>query len=389
MKFLTQKSVLAPALSAAKLVVPGKPAIPIAGCFLLRLKDNILEITANDVTGLGLRLNVEVQGEKNGEIAVSAADFADTVANAPNGELAISVSGQNMTVSWGEERDSDLVGRSPEDFIKNPEVEPDCKLALTVPTLGYLLSKVGFATSKSSDNRPSLLGILLEAEDSKLVSVGTDSHRLARIYVQPESEEEFSLNRPAIVPPRAIQALLSAAAAVGDSEAMVSIEFSETYLKFGTPNATIIAKLLEGPYPSWRQVIPSNLPISIKFNTAEMLDVLHRINVSTDKTTHNARLSVQDSTIRFSAVGSRRTREKIPCVCENPEGDEPLHLGINVSYLIEILKICGTEETQVLVNGEHSLCEILPIREETSENSSTSEENSDVLFLLMLVRLAE
>jgi DNA polymerase-3 subunit beta len=381
MKFLAQKSILSPALSAAKLVVPAKPAISIAGCFLLRLNGNNLEITATDVTGLGLCMNIQVNGEENGEIAVSATDFADTVANAPDGELTISADSLNMTVSWGEERDSDLTGRSPEEFIKTPDVEPDSHVALKVPALAFLLSKVAFATSKGSGNRPMLDGILLETDDSKLVSVGTDSHRLSRVYSQPEEGEKFSLTRQSIVHPRAIQALLSAAAAVGDSEALVSMGFSETHLKFQTPNSTITAKLLEGPYPSWRPVIPvpANLPISIRFNTSEMLDVLHRVNVSTDKATHTARLSIQDSTIKISAVGSRRTREKISCVYENSlNGNEPLHLGVNASYLMEILKICGSDETQILVNVEHSICEILP-----------AGDSNELLFLLMLVRLAE
>jgi len=218
---------------------------------------------------------------------------------------------------------------------------------------------------------------LLEADDSKLVAVGTDSHRLSRLYLQPEPEEEFSLGRSAIVPPRALQALISATGAIGDSEAAVSIGFSETYLKFQTPSASITAKLLEGPYPSWRPVIPANLPISIKFNTAEMLDVLHRVDAATDKSTHSARLSVSQSEIKISATGSRRAREKISCVCENPENTE-FHLGVNAQYLMEILKICGSPETLILVNGEHSLCEILP-----------GGESSDLLFLLMLIRLAE
>jgi DNA polymerase-3 subunit beta len=375
MKFCAEKSVLSPALSAAKLVVPARPAIAIAGCFLLRLKGNTLEITANDVTGLGLNLSIQVEGEKDGETAVSASDFTDTVSNAPNVKLAISSENMNLKVSWGEERDSDINGRNPDDFIKTPEVEADCSLTLKIPTLAFLLSKVAFAASKSIDNRPSLTGILLEAEESKLVAVGTDSHRLSRVYLQPE--EDLSLSRSAIVPPRAIQAMLSAAAAVGDSEATVSMGFSETYLKFQTPNATVSAKLLEGPYPAWRPVIPANLPISIKFNKAEMLEVLHRIDTATDKNTHSARLSIQGSEIKISATGSRRAKDKVPCVCEKPEDDE-LHLGVNAGYLIEILKICDSEEAEILVNGEHSLCEVLP-----------KGENDDLLFLLMLIRLSE
>jgi DNA polymerase-3 subunit beta len=378
MKFSAQKSILYPALAAAKLVVPAKPAIAIAGCFLLRLKGNNLEISTNDVTSLGLCLNIQVDGKKNGEIAVSAIDFTEAVLNAPDGELIVSTDSLSLTVSWGEERDSDLTGRSPEDFVKTPVIEPDCHVELKVPDLSYLLAKVAFATSKNSDSRPSLTGILLEAEDSKIVSVGTDSHRLSRVYLQPEDGKDFSFTRSSIIPPRAIQALQSAAAAVGDSEATVLMDFSETYLKFHTTNVAVTAKLLEGPYPSWRPVIPTNLPISIKFNTAEMLDVLHRVNASTDKTTHTARLSIQDSVIKISAVGSRRTREKITCVYESSVGNEPLHLGINASYLMEILKICDSEETHILVNGEHSLCEILP-----------AGDSSKLLFLLMLVRLPE
>jgi len=378
MKFLAKKSHLSPALTAAKFVVPAKPAVAIAGCFLLRLKDNNLEITANDLTGLGLCLNIKVEGEENGEIAVSAADFTEAVSNALGDELTVSANGLNMVVSWGEERDSDLPGRSPEDFIKTPDIEPDNYITLKVQALGYLLSKVAFAASKNSDNRPSLTGILFESEDSRLVSVGTDSHRLSRVYVQPEAEEPFSFTRSSIVPPRAIQALLQATNAVGDAEASVAIGFSETHLKFQTSSVRVVAKLLEGPYPAWRPVIPKKLPISIKFNTAEMLEVLQSVNVAADKATRNARLTIQDSIVRISAVGSRRIREKISCVYENPGSTEPLHLGVNVSYLIEILKICGSDETEILVNGEHSLCEILPAGGDT-----------ELLFLLMLIRLAE
>ena len=377
MKFYAEKSVLSPALSAAKLVVPARPAIPIAGCYLLRLKGNNLEIAANDVISLGLSLSVQVEGEEDGCVAIPAYDFTETVANAPDGKLSISSENWNLKVSWGEERDSDLSGRNPEDFIKTPEVETDSRLTLKVPALSFLLSKVGFATSKSADNRPSLTGILLESEESKLVAVGTDSHRLSRLYLQPEAEEEFSLGRSAIVPPRAIQALISAAGSIGDAEAAVSIGFSETYLKFQTPGASITAKLLEGPYPSWRPVIPVNLPISIKFNSAEMLEALHRVDAATDKSTHSARLSISQSEMKISATGSRRAREKIACICENPENSE-FHLGVNAQYLTEILKICGSDEVRILVNGEHSLCEILP-----------EGESSDLLFLLMLIRLAE
>jgi len=377
MKFYAEKSLLSPVLSAAKLVVPARPAIQIAGCFLLRLKENTLEVTANDVAGLGLCLNVQVEGEEDGCIAVSATEFAETVAAAPDRKLAIFSDNLNLTVSWGEKQDSDLNGRNPDDFIKTPEVETDCNLVLKVPALGFLLSKVAFATSKTADNRPSLTGILLEAEGSKLVAVGTDSHRLSRLYLQPEPEEDFSLDRSAIVPPRAIQALLSAAAAVGDSEATVSMGFSETYLKFKTTNVTVTAKLLEGPYPSWRPVIPTNLPVSIKLNSAEMMDVLHRVDSATDKSTRSARLSVHNSEIQLTATASRKVREKIACVCEMPDSSELL-LGVNTNYLMEILKVCGTAEVEILINGERSLCEILP-----------SGENNELLFLLMLVRLAE
>ncbi|MDR2580390.1 MAG: DNA polymerase III subunit beta [Fibromonadaceae bacterium] len=379
MIFNAEKSALSPVLSAAKLVVPARPAIPIAGCFLLRLKGNDLEIAANDVTGLGISLSIQVEGEKDGCIAVSAMDFADTVANAPDGKLAISSEKLNLKVSWGEERYADLNGRNPDDFIKTPEIETDCHLALKVPALSFLLSKVAFAASKSIENRPSLTGILLEADESKLVAVGTDSHRLSRLYLQPETEEAFSLDRSAIVPPRAVQVLLAAANAVGEAEATVSMGFSETYLKFKTSNASVVAKLLEGPYPAWRPVIPAVLPISIKLNTAIMLDALNRVNAATDKSTHSARLTLQGSEMKISATASRHVRERIACIYENPQGvDSELHLGVNSNYLIEILKACGTEEIEILVNGEHSLCEVLP-----------SGENSDLLFLLMLIRLAE
>ncbi|GHV11185.1 DNA polymerase III subunit beta [Fibrobacterales bacterium] len=376
MKFNAQKSALSPALSAAKFVIPSKPLIAISGCILLKLRGNNLEIFANDATGLGVSLTIEVEGQKDGEIAVLASDLTETISNAPDGLLNISVEKSAVTISWGEERDSNLQGYNSEDFIKIPEVEAESKVSLKVPTLDFLLSKVGFATSKSSGDRPALAGILLEAEENRLCAVSTDGFRLARIYLAPEENTEFALERARIIPPRAVQALLGAAKAAGDSENIVTMEFSETHLNFQTPNAKVISKLLEGPYPSWRPVIPSNTPITIKFNTKEALDVLQRISATADKQNHAARLSIENTEeLKVSATGTRNTRDKIPCSCEYQGGDFPLNFGINVTYLIEVLKISNSEETVVLVNGEHSNCKILP-----------TVNDDDILFLLMLLR---
>ena len=78
MKFTIQKNVLQDALQAAISAVPNKSTIQILNNFSLRLEGNFLEVSATDLD-LGIRVKVEVQGERDGAVVINARKLFDQV----------------------------------------------------------------------------------------------------------------------------------------------------------------------------------------------------------------------------------------------------------------------------------------------------------------------
>ena len=78
MKFNIKKSVLQEALQIAISAIPNKSTLQILNDYSLRLEGNTLEICATDLN-LGVRIKLEVEGERDGEALINARKFSDLV----------------------------------------------------------------------------------------------------------------------------------------------------------------------------------------------------------------------------------------------------------------------------------------------------------------------
>ena len=78
MKFQIEKNVFLDVLQSAINAVPNKSTIQILNNFALRLEGNFLEVSATDLD-LGIRVKVEVQGERDGSVVINARKLLELV----------------------------------------------------------------------------------------------------------------------------------------------------------------------------------------------------------------------------------------------------------------------------------------------------------------------
>jgi DNA polymerase III subunit beta len=157
------------------------------------------------------------------------------------------------------------------------------------------LRKTSYAIS-TDETRYVLNGVLFSFKDNKLTLVATDGRRLAMV----EIELEFPRSHEAdlIVPTKAVtelQRLLT-----DDGEIKVSMGSGQ--IAFDLYKTLLVSKLIEGNYPNYRQVIPSEAKERIKLERETFLNSLRRVSLLASDKSHSVKLSFSKNNIDITAT---------------------------------------------------------------------------------------
>ena len=371
MKFSIKKSVLQDALQIAISAIPNKSTLQILNDYSLRLEGNFLEICATDLN-LGVRIKLEVMGERDGEALINARKFSDLIkalVEPSIDTISVDVQDHLTRIKWSERGQASITSFDASDFPPFPEVEGS-SLTLAASELAFLVEKTAFAVS-TDNTRQNLNGVFMEAKDGKVSMVATDGHRMGRASID---QEGANLESGVIVLPKVLQLVLRLA----KNEDSVEICTTETHVLFRIGATQIISKLIEGPYPNYRAVIPQNFERTVQANTTELLNKVHCILPMANPRTHQIRFQMDGNNMELSAtdpdVGGE-TREAL-AVTHNGEGS--FSIGFDGRYFYEILSMCKSEEGVLKMNTPIGACIIEPVGDDMGFS-----------FLLMPLRLAD
>jgi DNA polymerase-3 subunit beta len=186
--------------------------------------------------------------------------------------------------------------------------------------------------------------VLVQAEGSTLTMVATDSYRLAVKHTELES----ALTEPieANVPAKAVRELARIVAADGVDE--VGIALTRNQAVFGLGEIVLSSRLIEGQFPSWRQLIPESFEHEVRLPSGEFLDIARRVGQLAQR---NAplRLAFSEGELTVAAetpdIGD--ASEAMPA----PYSGEPLEIAFNPRYLIEGAESVGSEELLIRLSS--------------------------------------
>jgi DNA polymerase-3 subunit beta len=218
--------------------------------------------------------------------------------------------------------------------------------------LQKLISHTAFAAS-TEESRPILNGVLWEMRPGHMRMVATNGHRLAKIEIPLESAGAPSADL--IVPPKALEQIRRLFAAEEDLE----IARGDNHLGFRSPFTAVYTRLIEGPYPNYEQVIPrDNERVAIADRNA-LFQALKRMSIIASDQTHRIRLAFNSAMVKFS-VQTPDLGEAQDELAVSYEGD-PLEIGFNASYLLEILRYMPTDEVRMTFKAPERAATVEPM----------------------------
>jgi DNA polymerase-3 subunit beta len=338
MKLTITREQLQEGLVAVAASVPAKTTLPILSNILLEATKDGIRLSGTDLD-ISVSTTVSASVDQEGAITLPARKLVEIVRELPTAAIRLTASGeQRVSIECGRARFK-LLGLPREEFPAFPSVKFDGGWRIASKELQKLIGHVAFAAS-TEESRPILNGVLWELRPERMRMVATNGHRLARMDV-PTAEAGGASQADLIVPPKALEQIRR----LFGTDETVEIARNENHLGFRSSSTQIFTRLIEGPYPNYEQVIPRENDKSATADKAAFSSALRRMSIVASDQTHRIRMAFANGSCKLS-VQTPDLGEAQEELNVSYEGD-PLEIGFNASYLLEILKYIPTDEVRM------------------------------------------
>ena len=370
MKFVVSSMELLGHLQAISRVISSKNTLPILDNFLFSMEDGVLEITASDLEST---LITQIQLENtdgSGVIAVPARILTDTLKEFPDIPLTFEINTDNlMIVIQSENGKFSIMGQNGTEFPQMPVIKEDQRQQVDIEQ-DVLLSGINKSLFATADDelRPVMNGIFLELSPDDITFVASDAHKLVRYKRTDASAGSAS----SFILPKKPASLLKNI--LPKEENRVALEFDDRNASFTLTSYKLVCRLVEGNYPSYNSVIPTENPYKMSIDRLAFYNTLKRVSVFSNQASNLVKLALTGNQLNISAQDidfSISANERLSCQYEG----EDMEIGFKSTFLIEILANLSSPDVVLEMSDPTRAGILLP--------SETANENEDTLMLLM------
>ncbi len=353
-------------VSAVQKAVSSRNTLPILSCIKIEAKGSMLYFSATDLE-IGIECHVPADVTYEGSAVVPARHFSEIVRKLPDTKIVLSMIDENNLEIQYENSQLNLLTMPVADFPSLPDVTGENEIQIEAQILRQMIRQTVFAAG-TDGSRPLFTGILCEAEQDKLTMVGTDTHRLAlrQGTAKKGPQQKTSFLIPAKILNEISRLML-------DDEETCYISISKNLACIVFANIKVICRLLEGQFPNYNQVIPTQYKSKLFGKTRNISDAVERISLFTMSNDNSRTIQVKADQEQLTFSSQSDLGKGYETVNVEFDG-EPVNIAFNSRYMLDVLKIIDAESVSLEFTGSLSPCIIRPA------------DNSNFLYLLLPVR---
>lgn len=193
-----------------------------------------------------------------------------------------------------------------------------------------------YATDCES-TRYALGGVSVELAADGVTMAATDSRRLAKISVPAQPADGFQpIN--GVIPWQAMQLL---AAQLKKTSGPVAVALSADRFAAESESWTVAGRLLDGRFPDYHRIIPTQFNHLVKFNRAELLESLETVQLATDEESRGVDFTFHPSHCELTAKTSTGCagRVSVPTETADECGEPAAHaITFDPRYIVDYVK---------------------------------------------------
>ncbi len=312
--------------------------------------DEGLCLSATDLE-VGLALTVEdVQIEKSGAVLLPHDRISPVLGATPDEQVELSED-DGAVVILTENSRFRLLGEDPSEFSPLPELPGDGVVEVDPEILTYMVRRTVFSTADEK-GRYALHGVLcVIGKENTIELVAADGARLA--HVRKKASNPDGIETEFIISREGLEQLAHLA------------DYGTGPVRFGTDEGRLVARndagrlvcqLVEGQFPNFREVIPSESKISVQLATRELLSAVRRASYMTTEETQVVDFAFDKDILTITAespdVGQAEL--KMPIEYEGEQAE----ISFNPEFLQEMLAVVERESVKIRFTDRRSPCVI-------------------------------
>ncbi len=372
MEFICERGDILDTLNAVQSVIPGRSTHPV-------LSNVLLTAGAGKVSVLGTDLDVSINGEFSAQImseggyALPAKKLFDLLREFGPGEVKFKRDKSRIEISQGTGRF--FIGGVEKDDYPAEDIMRGEQFDISIKAEDFKRVIFGSSYAISVDvARIALSGLLIEIYQNEIISVATDGHRLTLLKKTAPLDQTNKLELN--VPAKTVSHLNKM---LGDAEGDVIIRCGEGTARIVIGGFTLTTKLIGERFPDYNQVIPKENKNVMICDRNLLISAVKRAAVLSNPLTHLVKFSMKEDKLAISCSDydvSGEAYEEIPI----DYSEEPIKIGFNSNYLLEVLRHFETDEVKILMKNPLSAALFVPLPQKESE---------EYLSILMPLRLPE
>lgn len=296
MKFVISSATLSARLQTLGRVIIPKNSMPILETFRFSVSNQMLTITASDPE-IWITTRIELDSsEGDVDFTVIARTIQDAIKEIPDQPLTFYVTPEEHHIVIEYQNGKyDFTCDGVEEY-------PDCKgltdeaVRFSIPA-HHIFDGINRALFAAADDqlRPQMNGIFFEINDKGLAMVASDGRKMACTKIPSlanEQQASFILPKK---PANILKPILS------KEEGEIDLAFTSKNAIFTTPTYTLFCRLIEGRFPNYNSVIPSDNPNHVTVNRAAMISALRRVLVMSTASNSLVKLQAEPNRLTISA----------------------------------------------------------------------------------------
>lgn len=348
-------------------IVESKGAMPILSHLLLSTDKDAVQIRATDLEiGASGLYTANIIAE--GSVSLNARKLFDIVRELPSLEVHLVKEENNwVTLKCGKSKFR-LPGLPAEDFPSLPEYSEEGLLEFDCKSLKEMIRKTFFALSPD-ETRQALNGLLLESEAGRASMVGTDGHRLSMIS-RPVAKSQGGAKQSFVIPKKALAELVKL---MEDEESTLAFSSKNNHIAFMKGKQVIVSRKIDGKFPNYQQVIPSDNKLQVKVKRSDFQHALKRVALLADEKSKMVRFDVQKGIMTLISDTTDLGAATEEVVVDYDGGE--VSIGLNAKYILDVLNVIEDEDVILNLKDQNSSCLI------------TVPSDKDFLSIVMPMRL--
>ncbi len=355
MKFSCEKSDIMSEIAIAQEIISSKNSLSILSNVFLEAEENTLTIKATDLK-IYFETKINVETKIPGQITVFCDRFFNILRSLPESEILFELREDNYLYITPAFKKINFKLRtiSSDKYPSFQKTPSDNYFSFSQADMVDMISKTVFAVS-NDETRYYMNGPYFERVDNKLVMVATDGRRLSLVSkTLPVENIDIS---GVIIPVKVLNLVKKLSSGEGD----LRLAVTDKSIFFELEGKNISSGLIEGQFPNYQRVIPTDHKYKVIIDRGTLNDALKRVSVFAEQKSRKILLSFSENTLSISSedVEVGEAREELEC---KYNGDN-ITLAVNYLYLLEPLREIDTEEVSIEFTEENKAITIKPVPE--------------------------